>query len=77
MQVNNVYKCDKCGKEYRLNNDEGRINVRTNFIEYKGFDLCEKCTRYYREMFEIPLRKYGQYCNAIEKNALLWITGEE
>lgn len=77
MQVNNVYKCDKCGKEYR-SNDYGvynKIVLTREFYERKEYDLCDRCIRYYRDVFLTSLRKYQRYCSAIQENAALWLNG--
>lgn len=71
MQIK-VAACDKCGK-YFLPKEKGNINL--NFVAWYGqsYDLCDKCRRYYNDMFQYYIRKYSRALDAINNNALKWL----
>lgn len=71
MQIN-VAACDKCGKYY-LPNEKGNINL--SFVNQYGrsYDLCDKCRRYYDDMFQYYIRKYGRALDTINDNAIKWL----
>lgn len=75
MQID-VAACDKCGK-YFLPNEEGTINLGFVIQYGRSYDLCDKCSRYYDDMFQYYIRKYSRAIDTISQNALDWINDKK
>jgi hypothetical protein len=75
MQIN-VAACDKCGK-YFLPNEEGEINQGSIKWYGRSYDLCDKCSRYYDDMFQYYIRKHGRAVETITHNALEWLNDKK
>lgn len=75
MQIN-VAACDKCGK-YFLPNEKGGINQNAVIWYGRSYDLCDKCSRYYDDMFQYYVRKYGHAFDTINENAIEWLNDKK
>ena len=75
MQIT-VAACDKCGK-YFIPKEKGEINQ--GFVKWYGrsYDLCDKCSRYYDDMFQYYLRKYRRTIDTITHNAIEWLNDKK
>ena len=71
MQIK-VAACDKCGK-YFLPTDGEQINLNVVTRYGQSYDLCDKCRRYYDDMFQYYIRKYSRTIDTIAYNALEWL----